>query len=81
MIKKFFVQIVIISIIVCFFGLNFDTKISIKFWFNDSLTLESISLFIALAVAYILGFVSFIPFYIARNLKKRKLDKQTDIEK
>ncbi len=80
MIKKFFVQIVFISIIVCFFGLNFDTKISIRFWFNDVLTLENISLFIALAAAYMLGLITVIPFFIAKNIKKRKSDKQLDIE-
>lgn len=75
MIRKFFVQIILISLIVCFFGLNFDTKVDIKFWFNDSMNLEGVSLFIALAVAYALGILSFIPFYIARSFKKKKAKK------
>lgn len=81
MIKKFFVQIVIMTLIVCFFGLNFDTKVNIHFWFNDALTLENISLFISLAVAYFLGIITFIPFHIVKNMKRKKLEKQPDIEK
>lgn len=78
MIRKFFIQVIIISIVVCFFGLNFDTKVSIKFWFNDALTLENISLFTTLAVSYLLGVLTFIPFYIIRKIKKNRKDKPVD---
>ncbi|QEN06171.1 hypothetical protein EW093_16250 [Thiospirochaeta perfilievii] len=76
MIRRFFIQIIIISFIVCFFGLNFDTKVSIRFWFNDALTFNNISLFISLAVSYLLGVVTFLPFYIAKNFKSRKKEKE-----
>lgn len=72
MLKKFLLQLIIIAIVVCFFGLNFETKINIKFWFNDLLTLKDISLFGALAGAYLLGVCTFIPFYIAKIVKKNK---------
>lgn len=75
MIKKFFFQIIIITIIVCFFGLNFETKVDVRFWFNDKMTFEGISLFIALASAYGLGLLTAIPFYVARGLKKKKNSK------
>ncbi len=72
MVKRFFVQILIISLIVCFFGLNFETKVSIRFWFADKLTISNISLFTALAVSYILGILTIIPFYIIRGFKNKK---------
>jgi hypothetical protein len=75
MVKRFFVQILIISLIVCFFGLNFETKVSIRFWFADKLTINEISLFTALAVSYILGIVTIIPFYIIRGFKNKKSNK------
>lgn len=76
MIRKFFVQIIIISIVVMFFGLNFDTKVDIKFWFNDKLTVEGISLFIALAISFLLGVITIIPLYIKRLFAERKRKKQ-----
>lgn len=79
MIKKFFLQIVIISVIVCFFGLNFDSRVTIKFWFNDRFTLTDVSLFISLAVAYLLGIITTIPFYISKHFKKKK-DKNTKVD-
>lgn len=76
MIRKLFLQIIIIALVVCFFGLNFETTVDIKFWFNDKLSLNGISLFIALAAAYALGVLTCIPIYIARGLKKKKNEKQ-----
>ena len=81
MIRKFFVQILLIAVIVCFFGLNFETKVNIKFWFNDQLTLNNISLFVSLAAAYLLGVLTSIPFYIARGMKNKNKEKNRGIEK
>lgn len=75
MIKKFFIHIIIVTLVVCFFGLNFDTKVNIRFWFNDKLTLEHISLFIALAASYLLGIITFLPFYLVKIFKKRKKER------
>lgn len=76
MIRKFFVNIIFISIVVIFFGLNFDTKIDIKFWFNDRLTITNVSLFIALAVAFFLGVLTIIPLYLKRVISERKRRKE-----
>lgn len=79
MIKKFFLQILLITGIVCFFGLNFNTKVSIKFWFNDLLTVNDISLFVALGFSYLLGIISFIPLYISKNIKN-KIKRKKEIQ-
>lgn len=80
MIKKFFIQIIIITLVVCFFGLNFDTKVDIRFWFNEKMTFKGISLFISLAAAYGLGVISTLPFLIARSFKKKKNNKKNKQE-
>lgn len=77
MIRKFFVHIIIISIVVLFFGLNFDTKVDIRFWFNDKLTIKDVSLFIALAISFLLGVLTIIPLYIKRLITERQRRKQT----
>ncbi|MGL1891886.1 MAG: hypothetical protein OCD02_09685 [Spirochaetaceae bacterium] len=80
MIRKLFIQLFFVTLIICFFGLNFETKIDIRFWFNDLLTLKDISLFVALAFAYLIGVVTTIPFIIIKSIKKKKNDKVTTIE-
>lgn len=75
MIYKLIINIIIIGILVLFFGLNMDTKIDIHFWFNNSLTIENVSLFIALICAYLIGVVSTIPIYIISKIKRNKKDK------
>lgn len=82
MIYKLIINTIIVGILVLFFGLNLDTKIDIHFWFNNKLTLENVSLFIALISAYLIGIVSTIPIYIVNSYKKSKKNKkeQTIIE-
>jgi len=75
MVKKIVINILIISLVVCFFGLNFDTKVDIRFWFSDSMTLKNISLFAALAGVYLLGLATIIPFYIVNIISIKKLKK------
>ncbi len=69
----------IISAVVCFFGLNFDTKINIRFWFNDKLTLENVSLFTALAATYLMGVLTFIPSFFIKSLKNKNNNKKKSI--
>lgn len=78
---KLVIHILIISVIVCFFGLNYDTKVDIKFWFNEQLTLTDVRLFTALAASYLLGLFTFIPFTILKKLKKRKNKEKKEIIK
>ena len=72
MIRRFFLQLLVVTIIVCFFGLNFENKVDIRFWFGDKFNLTDVSLFVALAITYLLGFFTSIPFYIARGFKSKK---------
>ena len=75
MVKKLVINIIIITLVVCFFGLNIDTKVDIKFWFSDTMTLKNISLFAALGVAYILGLITILPFYTANIISFKKFKK------
>lgn len=72
---KLIFHIIIVALVVCFFGFNFDTKVDIKFWFKDSLTLKDVSLFVSLAVAYLLGVITFLPSYISKSFKIKKKNK------
>ncbi len=69
---KLIFHIIIVALVVCFFGFNFETKVDIKFWFGDSLTVKGASLFISLGVAYLLGIITFLPSYVLKSFKGKK---------
>lgn len=78
MIGKLIVNSILVGILILFFGLNFDTKIDIHFWFNNKLTLHDVSLFIALFVAFLIGILATLPIYIVGKIKKNKKLKEAD---
>ncbi len=80
MIVKLVVNLFIVALIVLFFGLNFDTKIDLHFWFNDRFTLKEVSVFIALMAAFLLGAVSTIPIYLLSSFRKKKKQNRLTIE-
>lgn len=73
---KLLIHILIIAVVVIFFGLNYETKIDINLGF---ITLNEIRLFTALAVSYLLGLFTFIPFTILKQIKKRKKNEKKEI--
>lgn len=76
MVWKLILNIIVVMFVVAFFGFNYDNTLDLNFWFDGKASLKDIPVFAALAVAYLAGFLTILPFYIKRSFKQSRLNKK-----
>ncbi len=71
---RFLVFLVVLALVVAFAGLNVAHRADVSFGFY---TFEDVPVFLSVAVAYLLGALTILPFTLSKSYRKRrKLSKQ-----
>lgn len=64
--------ILALLLLVSFVGLNWNNASDIDLWFNGKLHFEDVSIVLSFLIVYLAGLLSSIPFWVDRNMKKKK---------